>query len=95
MPDALPAATLPIYPGLKPASRDTEMCLRWLGWQYVCVPFIKILFCFVMLAIKRAKILFDILCVIFRTRFLWFTDAQTSLEVPTSLHKCSESPVVG
>ena len=30
-PDALPAATLPIYPGLGPASRDTEKCLRWLG----------------------------------------------------------------
>ena len=29
-PDALPAATLPIYLGLGPASRDTEMCLRWL-----------------------------------------------------------------
>ena len=29
-PDALPAATLPIYPGLGPASRDTEICLRWL-----------------------------------------------------------------
>ena len=26
-PDALPAATLPIYPGLGPASKDTEMCL--------------------------------------------------------------------
>ena len=25
MPDALPAATLPIYPGLGPALRDTEM----------------------------------------------------------------------
>ena len=31
-PDALPAATFPIYPGLGQASRDTEMCLRWLGW---------------------------------------------------------------
>ena len=31
-PDALPAATLPIYPGLGPESRDTEMCLRWLGY---------------------------------------------------------------
>ena len=31
MPDALPAATLPIYPGLEPALRDTEMCHRWLG----------------------------------------------------------------
>ena len=25
-PDALPAATLPIYPGLGPASGNTEMC---------------------------------------------------------------------
>ena len=31
-PDALPAATLPIYPGLGPASRNTEMCLQWLGF---------------------------------------------------------------
>ena len=30
VPDALPATTLPIYPGLGPASRDTEMCHRWL-----------------------------------------------------------------
>ena len=32
MPDALLAATLPIYPGLGPVLRDTEMCLRWLGF---------------------------------------------------------------
>ena len=30
-PDALPAATLPIYPGLGLASRNTGMCFRWLG----------------------------------------------------------------
>ena len=29
-PDALPAAALTIYSGLGPASRHTEMCLRWL-----------------------------------------------------------------
>ena len=34
MPDALPAATLPIYLGLGPASRDTEMCHRWLGYFF-------------------------------------------------------------
>ena len=27
-PDALPAATLPIYPCLRPATRNTRMCLR-------------------------------------------------------------------
>ena len=32
MPDAIPAATLPIYPELGPAARDTGMCLRWLGY---------------------------------------------------------------
>ena len=37
--DTLPAATLPIYPGLGPASRDTEMCLRWLGFS----PFLHLL----------------------------------------------------
>ena len=31
MPDALPAATLPIYPGLGLASKDTEMCLLMAG----------------------------------------------------------------
>ena len=30
MPDALPAATLPIYPGLGPASRDTKSASD--GW---------------------------------------------------------------
>ena len=33
MPDALPAATLPIYPGLGPASGNIEMFPRWLGYE--------------------------------------------------------------
>ena len=32
MPDALPAAALPIYLGLGPASRNIGMCLQCLGY---------------------------------------------------------------
>ena len=31
--DALPAATLPIYPSLGPAPRHTGICLLWLGFH--------------------------------------------------------------
>ena len=39
MPDALPAATLPIYPGLGPASRDTKSASD--GWVKVKGLFLK------------------------------------------------------
>ena len=31
-PGVLPATTLPIFPGLEPASENTERCPRWLGY---------------------------------------------------------------
>ena len=31
--DALPAATLPFYPDLKPASEKIKMCSRWLVYS--------------------------------------------------------------
>ena len=44
MPDALPAATLPIYPGLGPASRDTKSASD--GWLHGVVSTLKKKICF-------------------------------------------------